>query len=604
MKAEEVQANELFASGKQLLVPLWQRRYSWSRQQWLDLWSDIERLVESADLDSTHFLGSFVLSMQPWTGMPSESHKFLIIDGQQRMTTLTVLIAALRDEKASRFAEGPDQTSERDKLTRQLLRNTDLDDGHKERLVLQEPDDSQLKRIIDGPREDDGGPVAQAYDFFRSRVAQLETPQLDGFLSVILQRLTGVWVTLQETDNAHRVFQTLNAGGKPLRQADIVRNYFFLLLGELGDDFYRNHWERMERELDGAGLGRYLQAWAISQGYAGSTNHLFSYFQQDLAHIENDRSAILEYGAALTETADLYRTISGDISEGESRVADALTDLRDWGIETSAGVLLKLYRMRAAVTIESSHLATALDTIYSFLARRYVAGFEPNLHKSIFVNLASKIVANPEVTGQAVVELIQVALSTGSDVRTWPRDSMIRERCTSTPIYTSSRRKWAFSILERANREMFSNRRHSPPRFSSDQYSIEHIMPQSLTQEWIEDLMDWGVDNPADFHQSRLHVLGNLTLTPINPELSNKRFHEKKVAMEEDWLALNREVTSGDSWTQTRVDERSRMLAQHLLRALVAPLSSEEIAASRFGQTELEAEEATIDDDEDDEDND
>jgi len=128
---------------------------------------------------------------------------------------------------------------------------------------------------------------------------------------------------------------------------------------------------------------------------------------------------------------------------------------------------------------------------------------------------------------------------------------------------------------------LFKDKKHAPAPLPRDRYSVEHVMPQTLTEGWAEDLKHWGVENPTALHQSKLHVLGNLTLTPINSELSNLPFATKREKLDDDWLRLNVEIASVNSWTEARIDERSSELDRLVCQAFVSPLEGAELSAAR-----------------------
>lgn len=579
MKAEEIDAGKLFGSDQQLLIPLWQRHYSWERAQWLELWNDLTRVHEHGL--SSHFLGSIVLKALPWSGLPSEARRFWVVDGQQRVTTLTLLICAIRDRLAQLEENDEDRKRVRESYTAQLLRNTNLQEEHLDRLVLQEKDRALLRPIVASTwTGGDASAVEGGYAFYRKQLSGLAKDDVLSLLSIILVKFSAVWVTLQEGDNAHRVFQTLNAGGKKLRQSDLVRNYFFLLLGPAGEDFYSEHWRQFESDHSDKELEEYLVAWSISQGHTGGKDSLFSYFHKDLLPLEEKATAILTYGRELVTSARYFDWIR---RPNDSSLSDpikrTMNDLRNWGTVPAEGLLLWLLRQHADKRLTEKDLIASLEIVLSFVARRQLAGYEPNLHKSIFVATTHKLQSRAKLEGAELVAYLRFVLSTGEEVRTWPGDELVKARVRSTPVYSSSRAAWAFVILDRANRQMFDKDKH-PPLLERSKYSVEHVLPQTLTGEWVADLKEWGVDNPHQLHQSALHVLGNLTLTPINSELSNLTFTEKREKLKDDWLRLNAEVSSATTWTEHRINERSTALAGLVCKALVSPLEGAELQAA------------------------
>ena len=149
MKAEEVAVGRLFESGQQLLVPIWQRRYTWDRQEWLELWKDLQHLRDTPE--ASHFIGSIVLKALPWRGLPSEAKRYWVVDGQQRAITLTLLAAAIRDRLARLSGSDEERFAVSHAYTDQLFRNASLKEGHQVRLVLQAQDANRLDPIVGGP---------------------------------------------------------------------------------------------------------------------------------------------------------------------------------------------------------------------------------------------------------------------------------------------------------------------------------------------------------------------------------------------------------------------------------------------------------------------
>lgn len=574
MHAQETKAAELFASGKQMKVPIWQRRYSWTRGEWDALWEDLERLQRDTQL--THFIGSVVVRVveHPRSGMPEIAEQYDLVDGQQRVTTLTILRAAIRDRLAD--LKGEDQ---RAVLTRQMLINHDKCEDHKPRLVLQQLDNPALSAVVYGRKASDGL-VCAAHSHFLKRLARFDEEQLLALETTIQNRLRVVWIKLDAGDNAHRVFQTINAGGRPLRQADLVRNFFFLLLKEQGEQFYREHWQHLEAGLDSGELERYFIAWTMTGGHAGSKDSLFDYFEGDLAGSESKPEEVWRYGERLVKEAHLFRRILGRVRDEDPRVEAALEWLRQWGTLPIEGVLLHILQLREAGRLDEASVATCLELIYSFLARRFVAGNAPNLHKSILRQVCHRIRRNETAKNKEICELLRVLLSRGSELKRWPTNTEVIDQAAVGKLYTKARASWAKSVLAKINAAGFKTRKHAPQ--DSDQFTVEHIMPQDLTSDWRSDLFEWGVQDPSDLHSRKLHVLGNLTLTLINSELSNKRFEAKRDLLDDDTLRINKPLKTLKSWTEASIHERSRELAGHLVKLLPGPMTESEIKESKF----------------------
>lgn len=578
MKAEEVKVGRLFDSGQQLLVPIWQRRYTWDRLDWSELWKDLQHLRTTPS--TTHFIGSIVLNALPWRGLPSEAKRYWIVDGQQRAITLTVLTAAIRDRLARLAGSDADRVAVSRAYTDQLFRNASLKEDHQERLVLQALDASRLGPIVHNPIHDHSdAPIDRAYEFFAEELEYLGAAELEELLSILLVRLMAVWVVLDEEDNAHRVFQTLNAGGKPLKQADLVRNYFFLLLGDMGDEFYNAHWQLLEADLPARELEDYFVAWTITQGHTGAKGSLFRYFQKDLSEAEEDAGAVLDYGRQLTSTARQFQWIRRPEASPLAAAKLKLQELRSWGTAPAEGLVLLLLRRFSDGKMSDPELAEGLEFILSFMARRMLAGLEPQLHKDIFVRAAHRVRARSDFEGQDLVEFLRYTLSRGADVRLWPASDLVIERATSNSLYTSPRSHWVKSILLRMARAVSS----APEETSSEaDLAVDHVMPSALTPEWAEDIVRWGVEHPSGLHQLRVEVLGNLTLVPSDVTLNGMSFDEQKVVLANSGITMNRKIGSSESWTGVEIDARSSELASLACRIYANPLGRDEMRASRF----------------------
>jgi hypothetical protein len=574
MQAQEYMAAELFRSGKQLRVPIWQRRYSWMKEQWTAMWGDLERLRQDPGL--THFIGSVVVRVvdQPKGGMPDSAEQFELVDGQQRATTLTLLRVAIRD----RLAALPG-AKDRDVLTRQMLINGDKREDHKPRLVLQQLDDPSLRAVVDGDPSGDSL-VQEAHQFFTKQLLNHDEQQLLALESTIQTRLRVVWIKLDKDDNAHRVFQTINAGGRPLRQADLVRNFFFLLLAGEGQSFYQQHWIKLEKDMDAGELERYFSAWTMAKGYAGTKEALFHYFDQDLVGAESDPKKVWQYGVRLVNEAPMYRRILGKESDPDLKVEAALEWLRGWGTTPTEGLLLKILLLREAGRLDAESTARCLELVYSFLARRFVAGNAPNLHKSILRQICHQVGKNETAKDGSLVEFLRVLLSRGSELKRWPTNQEVIDQASVGILYTKARAAWAKSVLARINHASFKNPKHAPTDLRL--FTVEHVMPQDLSSDWRNDLTGWGVKDPSDLHKRKLHVLGNITLTLINPELSNKRLAAKLELLADDSLLINKQLKVAKSWTETSITDRSRELATQLVGAISGPMSESELKASPF----------------------
>jgi uncharacterized protein with ParB-like and HNH nuclease domain len=239
---------------KQYQVPLYQRVYSWGKKQLDQLWSDIVELERTLGEDpkASHFIGSLVLASSPDYGAIGVN-KFLVVDGQQRLTTLTLMLAALRDH----FIETGD-TDRANGIDAQYLINV-FDSGKPLKVMPTQADRAPYRAVINRARQAGGeDAVGNAYRFFRSKIAAADNPDdphdLELLEAAIVRGLALVVVTAEPSDNAHRIFESLNNTGLRLTQSDLLKNYLFMRLSDRAEIVYENVWLPLERKLGSENL--------------------------------------------------------------------------------------------------------------------------------------------------------------------------------------------------------------------------------------------------------------------------------------------------------------------------------------------------------------
>lgn len=565
MEATEVTVDYVFNLRAQLRIPVWQRRYSWGRPEWAELWGDIERTVSSGE----HFVGSLVvLEIESAAGSPRRVDRFAVVDGQQRLTTLSVLFAAIRDRITSEIPGKDEAQKTFDLLTQSSLENHGASAEYQAKLVLQESDQIQLEEIAKGHLDDEAtGSLIDCYRYFSDRIEKLDQDECERYWSHIRSKFSLAHISLGPSDNAHRIFQTLNAGGKPLKQSDLVRNFFFLLLSPTkGEEFYDNYWKPMEDRLEDSGLESFFSAWATNQGKSGSAGSLFSQFRELMSPFEGSEKSVLDYGVALSESAQLFEWIIKPDSCDQKLLKDVLNEVKTWGNKAAEGLLLQILLKFQTKVISREEAAQCIELILSFFARRLLAGYEPNLHRSILAQYTRELRG---VTDNYLSEL-HFKFSAGSQLKLFPSDQQVRDGIELRPLYSNARSRWTFVLLHRAHVACYDNPKLAA-KIELGTHSIEHILPQSLTEEWKTDLAEWG-DDPLMTRDSYVHTLGNLTLTPINPELGQKRFAEKRLLIAKHNFPMNDSLKSSSGWKSTDIENRTRWLIDVVLKTFPSPI--------------------------------
>jgi len=532
------------------MIPLFQRTYSWEKSDWETLWYDVLETYH-ADADSRHFLGSIVSKSLPST--PEGVSRFLLIDGQQRLTTLTLLLAALRDTAR------PTDAKLANKLHELYLTNEYASgfDGYKV-LPTQADRTAYFAVIDDSSANQPSTLVGRAYEYF---CEQLTNPDQDGHqldLKRLEQVLMGgfelVSITLGEQDNEYRIFESLNAKGAPLTQADLLRNYLFMHIPVADqDDIYRRVWLPLQASL-GNRIDDFFRYELMSEGQFVREGDVYQEWKKFLDKFS--LGELLKQLATFARDGEFYRRIVSPEYELNSDIAAGLQRLNRWGGQTMYPFLLNGYRWLERGELNATGFVAILRMIESFLVRRLFADVPTNALNRLFVRLAQQL---PD--GHDRVDGTLKALSDPG--RRWPRDDRFRDSILRYLLYLDSRPEQRRMVLETIESD-FSHK--EPPTFAGA--SIEHVMPQAITHAWREAL---GM-SAENTHRQLLHTLGNLTLSAYNSELGNEPFEKKRQRFATSNFELNKLIAAEQTWTGTQIEERGRSLAERAVRLWPGPI--------------------------------
>lgn len=567
MLAGQTTLRTLLEGTKQYRAPLYQRRYSWRQSEWEGLWKNVLTQYElfaaeesSAGDDErtpTHFLGSFVLAPVPGPARtPARQH---IVDGQQRLTTLFALLAALRDILA-RIDE-----TQYERFNNLYLHNQYQKGEDRWRLVLTEHDRASLNALVGHYPAQPESTVGAAYRFFLNRLEGVRIQQqpvdLEHLEEVILDRLVVVEITAQQDDNVHRIFQTLNSTGVALDQVDLLRNHVFMLLPRRGDTVFREVWQPMEKTLGVRDLDFFLWADLIRAGYE-STNRdaVYNTWREKLEPFEQDEEAVEQELRGLQKRSREYEKILDPAKCGEENIELRLRRLKEWGTNTVNPILLLLL-LRHDDGAPAQDVARAMLHLESYLVRRLVASIPTNNLNRIFSSLPGQLSPVPPLS-----DAIRDALSGGR--KYWPTDADVRAKCRTEDFYGAQRAHQRQFVLRRIEEHLVPNER---PDWEATNITIEHVMPRNLSEEWLDHLIGTEED-PMEAHRQLLHTLGNLTLTGYNPQLSNHHFQRKQQIYEQSRLEMNRRLLEHDTWGREEINKRADFLAECIVDIWPGPL--------------------------------
>lgn len=538
MEARPCQIVEFFDGTKQMMVPLFQRPYEWEEKHWRELWEDLLEQYERQESETIapHFTGAIVTA--PAKSNPVGVSKYLVIDGQQRMTTVSILICAVRSLL--------DPTTPKYRKLSKLLINEDDEGLDYYKLLPTQPDRLAFQQLIALE------PVletrfADAFEFFRKKIQGTDSDgnaiQVERLIETVQTRLTVVAIHLSNSDDPYLIFESLNAKGAPLTQADLIRNYLLLRLhSENQQKVYEAAWLPMQTRLQGDHLTEFMRVFLMMDGEWVGKSSIYTVLKTQVIDV-NDGN-ISEYLHRMQRLSQLYSYIVGLAEFADAEVASRLNRLRRWEVATANPLILKMLEWHSVGKISSSEVQSALDAIESFVIRRAVCGAPTNQLKRVFLALVKDL---PEESPSA--QLI-ANLAAGTSGRRWPKDDelereLLRYRAYSNPV---DRCKLLLESIE-------TSYGHKET-IDFGVASIEHVMPQTLNEDWVQVLGE----GASGVHERWKDLLSNLTLSGYNSELSNYSFIKKRPMLQSSNFMMNRWIAEQTDWTEVQMEERSQIL--------------------------------------------
>ncbi|WP_406045095.1 DUF262 domain-containing protein [Micromonospora sp. NBC_00898] len=560
--ASETTLQELLEGAKQYHVPLYQRTYSWTTAQLRRLWDDILKLADDRgeDPNATHFIGSLVLAPSPTNG-PAGVAEYLVVDGQQRLTTLTILLCAIRDHRAQH--EDP---VHRDRLNQQYLINPWRPKQRMKLVPTQADRDSYLACLDSTPQAGGADPVGAAYRFFVAQLAAADDPDdlldIERIESAVISGLALVSVTAQPGDNVHRIFESLNNTGLKLTQADLLRNYLFMRLPSRGESVYQSLWLPLQKQLSSEEMELLFWLDLVHRDPRVKQSDVYSAQQARLNRLRSEDEIETEV-QRFSRLGALLRVILHPNEEQDAGVRRRLERLSAWGTTTVYPLLLHLLDRRQQGTATSEQIASAMLYVESFFVRRLLTGRPTNNLNRILLSVVTEM-----STELAIDEAVRAYLSVGR--KYYSTDSSVRDAARSMPFYLNGRARHRKLILQWLEESYDSKEPVAP-----ESLTIEHVLPQTPTTEWRQALAaDLGPEeNFREAHEALVHTLGNLTLTGYNSELSNSSFAVKRIQLAKSGIVLNQEIAAQERWGRPEIHTRADALADRIVSLWPGPSS-------------------------------
>ena len=575
MKAIEAKLLSLLHKSPQFIIPIYQRTYSWTEKQFRQLWDDILR-AGSNDTIAVHFIGSIVYIEE---GQSQATHQspLLVIDGQQRLTTVVILLEAL----ARAVGDGePIDGFSAAKLRHYYLTNA-LESGDRfYKLLLSQTDNTTLKALIkngEKPREASLR-VTQNFDLFTTLLKERK-----GDLAPVCRGLAKLMVVdvalTREQDNPQLIFESMNSTGKELSQADLIRNFILMGLDPiLQTRLYEDYWRPMEQDFGQEAYGTQFDSFmrhylTVRTGDIPREREVYEAFKE-YSNKPPVRTAGIEDLVKEIRAFARYFCALALGKEKNSTLSVAFHDLRELKVDVAYPFLLELYHDYATGTLNAADFAAAVRLIETYVFRRAICAIPSNSMSKTFTAFGKGLKKD------CYLESIQAHLLTLQSYRRLPSDDEFRRDLQTRDLYHFPRRTFWLRRLENHDRK---------ERVPVDEYTIEHILPQnpSLPAAWKQAIgADW-----QRVQQQWLHTLGNLTLTGYNAEYSDRPFAEKRDMIggfKQSPLRLNSGLGQIDVWNEAAIQERAGRLADQALAVWPAPTLDPTVLAT-YQPTKLPA---------------
>ncbi|GAA8470838.1 DUF262 and DUF1524 domain-containing protein [Helicobacter pylori] len=535
----------------QLVIPIYQRLYSWEKEQCKQLWDDIIKIGGNDKMDG-HFIGSILYVLD---GFTHSGNALLIIDGQQRLTTITLLLTALRDHlnDEDEFLE----KFSRQNIQNHYLINSDKDSDKKFRLILSDSDKDTLLYLIDKDRRKPSEPSSKIVENFKlfEEWIRKNTDKLETIFKG-LDKLMIVGIALEKGKyDPQLIFESMNSKGVELAQTDLIRNYVVMETEiEKQESFYNKYWRAMEEDFK-----------QNKKLFDRFVRHYLTIKTREIPNIKKVYAAFKDYrqkeGIGIEDLLKDLQKYCGYFcrivfkKEENKDLNKALGFLVDLEMDVIYPLLLELYSDYSDGVLSKDDFISIIALIESYICRRAVCGLGTNSLNKVFPSFAKHIQKDE------YFKSLKAHFGSLTEKQRFPNNDEFKDCFITIDFYKFKKREYFFERLENFDRK---------ERVYTHEYTTEHIMPQTLEEEWKKDL---GQDHER-IHTQYLHTIGNLTLTGYNSEYGNKSFKEKQ-GMEKGFkdspLKLNQSLRDLESFGEEEIKKRANDLADLALKIWTYP---------------------------------
>ncbi|MGV0966979.1 GmrSD restriction endonuclease domain-containing protein [Empedobacter falsenii] len=577
MKASSANLLTIIKGPKQFVIPIYQRTYSWQLSQCNQLLSDILKISKDDNLQG-HFLGSIVYFQEDITTI-SDVPKLLVIDGQQRLTTVSILIMALAHFLKNNEVEIDTNAT---KLFNYYLLNAEEENDLRYKLMLTRGDKQSYINLLNQiPQDSIINRVTENYKFFVSKINKENAKDIyNGIL-----RLFIVDVALEkDKDNPQLIFESMNSTGLDLSQADLIRNY--ILMGQeinIQTKLYENFWFPMEQVFGNEYITRFdsfmRDYLSVKTGKIPRINEVYEEFKTFV----NSGKAHLEMEEIVKDVFNYASHYSKIVlkKENDKELQYQFNQILKLKVDVAYPFILPIYNDFVQQIISKENLINILKLIESYVFRRAICGIPTNSMNKTFGTLYKSIKKDN------YLESVLASFQLLDSYKRFPDDSEFEREIVIKDVYNFRSRNYLLSNLENFNRKEIVN---------VNEYTIEHILPQNpnLSKDWQNMLGDkW-----EEVQKKYLHTLGNLTLTGYNSELSDRPFNHKKTiegGFNDSPLRLNAYLRTVDKWDEVEIKNRANGIAEKASEIWKSPNLSIDVLNQYRNKTNHETKQYSVD---------
>ncbi|MGJ0845704.1 DUF262 domain-containing protein [Tissierella praeacuta] len=535
MEAGKIRLVELINANKRTFnIPVYQRNYDWKYAQCERLFKDIENIARTNN-EVEHFLGTIVFVVD--RTLPTFT-EYILIDGQQRITSMMLLIKALYDSIEEEYMKQD--------ILESFLTNRNAPEKYRIKLKSIESDRLAYEQIISGQAIDLDSNIVNNYKLFKELVdsSEFKPEQLYEALNYI----DIVFISLEKgkkSENPQMIFESLNSTGLSLTQADLIRNYLLMNHNYEKQDFlYNEYWLRIENSLTNSKISDFVRDYlTMKTGKIPVKNNVYNVFKNYLRNGEGiDEEGVLKDLLIYSKYYSWFLLCKSPYPS----INDLLQQIQQLKSTVIYPTLLYVFEDCFEYKLfDIEELENILKVFISYLYRRMICGYATNALNKVFAAFPNDLKKSvKEIYMEKVLEI----LSRKSGTAIFPRNEEFRTAFISKNLYSTKLDMYTLYQLEKyKNKEIVS---------LNNDITIEHIMPQTLTPIWRRDLGK----KYDEIHIEYLHTIGNLTLTAYNGSLSNKEFSDKREILENSNISISRNIKDYKEWNEVSIKDRANKL--------------------------------------------